>query len=329
MFRQIWAAVFALALVCLPAPAMAARVAPMIVDLEPIGRGTTARIEMASDSARDIPYEVLMMRGEISEDGRLTLVPADEDFLVFPTQVLLESNSRQVFRIQYVGEAELAESQIYYMSIKQIPIAFEEVERSQVQVVVNYNVLVNVVPDGAEAEPVVRSITAATREVPAAAPVAAAEATPDDADSETAESASPDEAPDEAAAIDSGEPENSTEVEAAEPATTGTIDEVDDATPSATAEPAPPPMETISGLEVRLGNDGNRYFLAGLSIWKIKGKTVDGENYDEEFAADKIARSIGAGVVGPGKERIFFLPMETQLDPETVSIEIEIPDEDE
>ena len=85
----------------------------------------------------------------------------------------------------------------------------------------------------------------------------------------------------------------------------------------------------VSGLEVRVGNDGNRYFLAGLSIWKIEGTTIDGEEFKEEYAADKIAQSIGAGVVGPGRERVFFLPMETQLDPATVSIEIEIPDEEE
>lgn len=314
-------ALLATIVVAWSAPAMAARVAPMIVDLEPIGRGTVARIEMASDSGRDVPYEVLMMRGEISEDGQLSLTPADEDFLVFPTQVLLKSNSRQVFRIQYVGEAELAESQIYYMSIKQIPVAFEEAERSQVQVVVNYNVLVNVVPRGAEPVPVVKSIVAATREVPAPAAAAPPSATP-----QTAEETPADSVGDEAAVADDGAAGDADEA-AGEPTSDATSETTSGV--ESEPEPAPAPTQTLSGLEVRVGNDGNRYFLAGLSIWKIKGKTVDGENFDGEFAADKIARAIGAGVVGPGRERVFFLPMAEQLDPATVSIEIEVPDEDE
>ena len=278
------------------APAMAARVALMIIDLEPIGRGTVGRIEMASDSTRDVAYEVLMMRGEISDDGQLSLIPADEDFLVFPTQVILKANSRQVFRVQYVGEAELSESQIYYMSIRQIPVSFEEVETSQVQVVVNFNVLVNVVPKGAEAVPTVLSINAATRDLPAPSAATPQAPTPT--------------------------------VEAAEDTTPEADDASSEAAPTPSSQQAPPPTQPVSGLEVRVGNDGNRYYLAGLSIWKIKGKTVDGESFDGEFAADKIARAIGAGVVGPGRERIFFLPLAVELDPATVSIEIEVPDED-
>ncbi|MEM7781250.1 MAG: hypothetical protein AAF697_12750 [Pseudomonadota bacterium] len=324
MFRQVWAAFCALILIAMPMPVHAARVAPMILDIEPIGRGTVARIEMASDSGRDIPYEVLMMRGDISEDGQLELTPADDDFLVFPTQVLLESNSRQVFRIQYVGEAELAESQIYYMSIKQIPVSFEEVQRSQVQVVVNYNVLVNVVPDGAEAEPVIRSITSATRIVDAPPPPPDEAATDASAETDEVLTDGLGNAPDEVASAEAVSAEAET-IDDVAPVT----DDVSFQPEPASDNPPPPATMEVSGLEVRVGNDGNRYFLAGLSIWKIEGTTINGERFEEEFAPSRIAQSIGAGVVGPGRDRIFFLPMETQLDPATVSIEIEIPDEEE
>lgn len=151
------------ALTFAPALAEAARVSPMIVELEPTGRASVARVELTNDSERSIPFEVRMMLGEISEEGELTLTPAEENFLVFPAQSIVESKSQQVFRIQYVGEPDLAKSEIYYMSIQQVPVAIES-EASQVQVVINYNVLVNVVPDGVSPLPAVRSIEAVVEE---------------------------------------------------------------------------------------------------------------------------------------------------------------------
>lgn len=139
-----------------PVAAEAASVSPMIVEVEPLGSGSVARIELSNPGDETFPVEVQMFRGEISETGELSLIPADEDFLVFPPQMVVPAKSQQIFRVQYIGEPELATSQIYYMQIRQIPVEIAP-GQSQVQVVVNFNVLVNVVPDGVRAEPVVES----------------------------------------------------------------------------------------------------------------------------------------------------------------------------
>ena len=163
MTRLLLKAIMPLTLLASPMLAQAARVAPMIVELEPVGRQSVARIELTNDNDRDIPYEVRMVLGEISETGELMMTAADDQFLVFPTQAIVESRSQQVFRIQYVGDPEMAQSTVYYMSIQQIPVEFEG-DSSQVQVVVNYNVLVNVVPDGTFPEAAVSDIEPAVVE---------------------------------------------------------------------------------------------------------------------------------------------------------------------
>jgi len=160
MLARFTACAAAFAALALSSAADAARVSPMIVDLEPSGNGSVARVELTNDAQRDIPFEVRVMHGEISEAGELTLTPADDDFLVFPAQAIVQSNTQQVFRLQYVGDPDLSRSDIYYMSIQQVPVQIEPAQ-SQVQVVVNYNVLVNVVPDGTRAEATVESIEAA------------------------------------------------------------------------------------------------------------------------------------------------------------------------
>jgi fimbrial chaperone protein len=249
--------------------AEASRVTPMIVEIKPTGRDSVARVELTNDADRDIPYEVEMMSGEISPEGSLSLVSADEQFIVFPPQALIEANTQQVFRIQYVGEDALDQSQIYYLSIKQIPVAFEE-GQNQVQVVVNYNVLVNVVPDGTSPLAVVRSASYVERAVP----------TEEEADGNA-------------------------------PAADTPGDETADETPMK------------KGILVDLGNDGNRYFFAGQSDWSITALTATGEPFEQSYTGEEMSRLIGPGVVGPGKNRIFFLPTEKELAKDTLRITVD------
>ena len=163
MFSKLLIVWGVMALALAPVAAQAERVSPMIVEVEPLWRGSVARVELSNPGQAEFPVEVQMFRGVISEAGELELIPADEQFLVFPPQRVVPARSQQVFRVQYIGEPELAASEIYYMQIRQIPVDIAP-GQSQVQVVVNFNVLVNVVPDGASPEPVVESITPIVRE---------------------------------------------------------------------------------------------------------------------------------------------------------------------
>ncbi|MEE4209940.1 MAG: fimbria/pilus periplasmic chaperone [Parvularcula sp.] len=249
----------AFSLVFLSTPLSASRVSPMILELEPTGRGSIARVDLVNDSQRDIPYEAQIMRGVISPEGQLALYPADEEFVVFPAQTMVESNSRQVFRVQYVGESALNKSEVFYLAIRQIPVQFEP-GVTQVQLVVNYNVLINVVPNGSLPEPSIRSATMTTRLLPA--PADAQDASGEDRSIER------------------------------------------------------------RGIEVDVGNIGNRYFLAGLSDWSITGATVDGAPFERVLRGDDASKLIGVGVVAPGANRLFFIPTEVELDPSSLQVSI-------
>jgi fimbrial chaperone protein len=163
MFRKLLSIWGAVVLAIAPVAAQAARISPMVVEVKPVGRGSVARVELTNPGQAEFPVEAQMFRGVISEAGELELTPADDQFLVFPPQRVVPARSQQVFRVQYIGEPELPASEIYYMQIRQIPVAIAP-DQSQVQVVVNFNVLVNVIPDGARAEPIVESIRPEVRQ---------------------------------------------------------------------------------------------------------------------------------------------------------------------
>jgi fimbrial chaperone protein len=163
VFRKIGIAVACMAAIAMtPGATDAARVAPMSIELSTSGRNSMARIEVSNAEDRVLPMEVRMYRGVISEEGQLSLEPADDQFVVFPPQVILQPQSQQVFRIQYVG-GPLTQSEVFYASVSQIPVQLELTE-SRIQVLMRFNVLVNVVPEGTAAEPVVSWARSAIRE---------------------------------------------------------------------------------------------------------------------------------------------------------------------
>lgn len=151
----------------LASTAQAARVTPMSLDLQPTGTRSSARIEVTNNEDRQLPIEVRMYKGVIGERGELDLQPADEKFLVFPPQTLIGPNGQQVFRVQYLPDAVPTESEVYYAAVSQIPVQLPA-DQSRIQVVMRFNVLVNVVPDGTTAAPLITSVTPVVREVPIA-----------------------------------------------------------------------------------------------------------------------------------------------------------------
>ena len=76
MLSKLVRAVLAAAIAFGATASEAARVAPMIVEVQPSGRGAIARVELTNPDARTFPVEAQMMRGEISDTGELTLTPA-------------------------------------------------------------------------------------------------------------------------------------------------------------------------------------------------------------------------------------------------------------
>ncbi|MDZ3833348.1 MAG: fimbria/pilus periplasmic chaperone [Sphingopyxis sp.] len=144
----------AAALMLLASPALAMRVSPMVVEMESRGSGAVARIEVQNINPGKLAFQTRVFRMELGKDGEIIETPADDQFLIFPPQGALPAGGRQVIRLQWVGEAEPATSQAFYVSVEQLPVAFEpgsnEAVGAQVQVLYNMRALVVVAPPGAK-----------------------------------------------------------------------------------------------------------------------------------------------------------------------------------
>jgi fimbrial chaperone protein len=98
------------------------RVQPMSYDLATSGTGTTQDLRVENTSDQPMPVEIIVHRREILPDGSERRTAAEEDFLVFPPQAIVPPNSFQTFRVQYIGDPQIAATKLYLITVSQLPV---------------------------------------------------------------------------------------------------------------------------------------------------------------------------------------------------------------
>jgi fimbrial chaperone protein len=125
--------------------ALAMSVSPIHIEMTTTGSQGHAQIAVTNDSRQAMPVEVGIQQMVLDEAGGRKLSKAADDFFVFPPQATIAAGATQVFRVQWVGEPLLAESQSYLIAISQVPLKLPP-GKSAVQIIMSFGVLVNVAP---------------------------------------------------------------------------------------------------------------------------------------------------------------------------------------
>lgn len=129
--------------------ATAMTVQPVVIDLATAGRGMAQVITVENTFATPLPVELAVQELELTSDGVRQTGKDPGDLLVFPPQALIEPGQTQTFRVQYVGDPELAKSKHYYVTVAQLPVQLPE-GQSAIQILYNFQVLVSIAPGGAK-----------------------------------------------------------------------------------------------------------------------------------------------------------------------------------
>lgn len=131
--------------------ALAMTVQPVVVDLKTAGREMSQVVTVENTFAKQLPVELTIQELELTADGVKLTGRDPGDLLVFPPQALIEPGQTQTFRVQYVGDPELARSKHYYITVAQLPVKLPE-GQSAIQILYNFQVLVSVAPAGAKSD---------------------------------------------------------------------------------------------------------------------------------------------------------------------------------
>ena len=140
----------AAALLAIPATALAYQVSPMIYDMAPSGAKAAHVIRINNTQAQPITVELVAEQRMFDEAGKETRAPADDKFVLFPPQAIVQPGATQAVRVQYVGPQQLDKSETYTVTVKQIPVQLPKDGKTGVQFVFNFSTVANIVPAGAK-----------------------------------------------------------------------------------------------------------------------------------------------------------------------------------
>ncbi|MGA8894215.1 MAG: fimbria/pilus periplasmic chaperone [Planktothrix agardhii] len=147
-------------------PALAFKLDPISRVFEPAGAGATQSYEVINDSAEQIAVELSMAERKISLEGQETTESADDDFLVYPSQIVLPPQGVQSVRVTWLGNPNPEKELAYRIIAEQLPINLNNPEESQaettsggVKVMFRYMGSVYIRPKNAESKVVLNGIT--------------------------------------------------------------------------------------------------------------------------------------------------------------------------
>lgn len=141
------------AAVLAPTAAQALGVTPVTVTVEAVGRKASTQVNVSNGDAANLPVELVVTKLELQPNGEVKRTPAPDQFLILPPQAVVPPGGVQVFRVQYVGDPALAQSQAFEIAVDQVPVQIEQkTPGAMMQIVYSIGALAVVAPPGTQSK---------------------------------------------------------------------------------------------------------------------------------------------------------------------------------
>lgn len=152
----------ALALASLACAAHAISFTPIEVDFSPSGRAATQVFRLENTTAEATAVEVSVKSRKMERNGEDTLGDADDQFSIFPAQVVLQPGQVQTIRVQYTGPAAIDSERAFRLIAEQLPIDVGQAPQNggRMRLLVKYVASAYVVPANVKAILSVQSVQA-------------------------------------------------------------------------------------------------------------------------------------------------------------------------
>ncbi len=109
-------------------PSFAFKVMPISRTFTPTGSEATQSYDLVNDKPETEAIEMSVVKREMDLDGNETYIPADDDFLIYPSQIILKAGTTQTVRVTWVGEPDPKQELAYRLVSQQIPIDLKKPE---------------------------------------------------------------------------------------------------------------------------------------------------------------------------------------------------------
>jgi fimbrial chaperone protein len=139
-------------------PAAAFRVEPMSAELAASGPNSKGEIRIENPHDHPITIELVTEQRDFDANGKETRTPAEDDFLIFPPQTLVQPGKTQLVRYQYIGDPTIPATKAYVINVRQLPIDLKPDAASGMKFLYNFGLARYVVPEGVVAVPTAENI---------------------------------------------------------------------------------------------------------------------------------------------------------------------------
>ena len=145
-------------------PASALRLVPFIAEFAPSGTGATQLFRVENDGDQPVAVQISMVHRKMESDGRETMPEADDDFAVFPPQLVLTAREVRTVRVQYLGDPKPEREAAYRIIAEQLPVDLDATPSgARLRLLVRYEGAIYVVPPDVSPRAVVKSLESVRR----------------------------------------------------------------------------------------------------------------------------------------------------------------------
>ena len=140
-------------------PAAAMQLTPIEMDFTTSGRGTTQTFRLENNTRDPVAAEITIKSRKMSLQGVDVLSDAEDDFTVFPAQLVLQPGQVQSVRVQWLGKSAPKSELAYRLIAEQLPIDVgkPQAQGGAVRLLVRYIASLYVVPAGARSQLTVKN----------------------------------------------------------------------------------------------------------------------------------------------------------------------------
>src|SRR5437764_2764311 len=134
----------------LHAPAFAFKISPFNADMAPAGPGARLDYLVENESSDPTAVQIGVVRREQAKDGTETLVQADDQFLIFPAQLILLPKEKRTVRVQWLGPVKPQKELAYRIVAEQLPVDLGKASeaKNNLRMLVRYLTALYIVPPG-------------------------------------------------------------------------------------------------------------------------------------------------------------------------------------
>jgi fimbrial chaperone protein len=115
-------------------PAAALKITPFKVSVAPGTQGATQVFRIENNSAAPAAIQVSALTWDIGPDGREINHDAEDEFIVFPAQLVLAPYESKSVRVQWLGDTPLESERAYRLLAEQIPVSLQNTPPSGIAV---------------------------------------------------------------------------------------------------------------------------------------------------------------------------------------------------